>query len=218
MSERVQNQSAGQSPGTKAERRLAAQLAAKKAAEARRRRQSMLGAFAGVLAVATLIGGIIWLNNGDDDKKPAADASPSASSIVEPTAAAPALPEGADPALATRPKVEPGKGELKKLTVTTLIKGNGPAVKKGQQITTNYVGVFYKDGKEFDASWNNGSPATFPIGIGKVIPGWDQGLVGVPVGSRVQLDVPAELAYGKNPPDGYPVGALRFVVDVLAAQ
>ncbi|MFG2053949.1 FKBP-type peptidyl-prolyl cis-trans isomerase [Micromonospora sp. NPDC048930] len=217
MSERVQNRSAGQGPGTKAERRLAAQLAAKKAAEARRRRQSMLGAAVGVLAVAALIGGIVWLNS-DDDKKPAASASPSASSIVEPTAAAPALPEGADPALATRPKVEAGKGELKKLTVTTLIKGKGPAVKKGQQITTNYVGVFYKDGKEFDASWNNGSPATFAIGVGQVIPGWDQGLVGVPVGSRVQLDIPAELAYGNDASGGRPAGPLRFVVDVLAAQ
>ncbi|MCW3841445.1 FKBP-type peptidyl-prolyl cis-trans isomerase [Micromonospora yasonensis] len=219
MSERVQNRSAGQGPGTKAERRLAAQLAAKKAAEARRRRQSMLGAAVGVLAVAALIGGIVWLNKGDGNtKSTAADASPSASSIVEPTVAAPALPEGADPALATKPKVEAGKGELKKLTLTTLIKGKGPAVKKGQQITTNYVGVFYKDGKEFDASWNNGQPATFAIGVGQVIPGWDQGLVGVPVGSRVQLDIPAELAYGKDASGGRPAGPLRFVVDVLAAQ
>ena len=56
MSERVQNRSAGQGPGTKAERRLAAQLAAKKAAEAKRRRQSLLGALAGVAVVAVLIG------------------------------------------------------------------------------------------------------------------------------------------------------------------
>ncbi|MEV0425338.1 FKBP-type peptidyl-prolyl cis-trans isomerase [Micromonospora sp. NPDC050495] len=218
MSERVENRSAGQGPATKAERRLAAQLAAKQAAEKRRRRQSMLGAFAGVLAVAALIGGIVWLNSGDDDKKADAGASTSPSTVVEPTVAAPALPEGADPALGTRPKVEAGTGELKKLAVTTLIKGKGPAVKSGQTITTNYVGVTYKDGKEFDASWNNGQPATFPIGVGQVIKGWDQGLVGVPVGSRVQLDLPAELAYGAKPPAGYPAGALRFVVDVLAAQ
>jgi peptidylprolyl isomerase len=177
----------------------------------------MLGAFVSVLAVAALIGGIVWLNS-DDDKKAEAGASPSPSSVVEPPAAAPAMPEGADPALATKPKVEAGKGELKKLTVTTLIKGKGPAVKAGQQITTNYVGVFYKDGKEFDASWNNGSPATFPIGVGQVIKGWDQGLVGVPVGSRVQLDIPGELAYGNDASGGRPAGPLRFVVDVLGAQ
>ncbi|MFU8854025.1 FKBP-type peptidyl-prolyl cis-trans isomerase [Micromonospora sp. SL1-18] len=224
MSERVQNRSAGQGPGTKAERRLAAQLAAKKAAEARRRRQSMLGAFVGVLAVAALIGGIVWLNKGDD-KQPvtSSSANPTAEAAGEPTAeptaaAEPQLPADADPALKTKPKVVAGKGELKKLSVTTLIKGTGPAVKAGQQITTNYVGVFYKDGKEFDSSWGRGEPATFGIGVGQVIPGWDQGLVGVPVGSRVQLDIPGELAYGNESVGGRPGGPLRFVVDVLAAQ
>ncbi|EEP72938.1 peptidylprolyl isomerase [Micromonospora sp. ATCC 39149] len=219
MSERVQNRSAGQGPG-KAERRLAAQLAAKKAAEKKRRLQSILGALAGLAVVGVLITVFVVVNQGKDDAPEQAAASPSASAPAEePTAPpAPQLPEGSDPALANKPKVEAGKGELKKLTVTTLIKGKGPAVKAGQQITTNYVGVTYKDGKEFDASWRSGQPATFQIGVGGVIKGWDQGLVGVPVGSRVQLDLPAELGYGNNPPDGYPAGALRFVVDVLAAQ
>ena len=76
----------------------------------------------------------------------------------------------------------------------------------------------YKDGKEFDSSWTKGQPAQFPVGVGQLIKGWDEGLVGVPVGSRVQLDIPANLAYGDNPQDGSPPGALRFVVDVLAAQ
>lgn len=218
MSERVQNRSAGQGPGTKAERRLAAQLAAKKAAEAKRRRQSMLGAAAGVVAVLALIGGVVWLNSGDDDKKPAANASASAAAAQPTAAPAQQLPEGTDPALATKPTVGPGQGELKKLTVTTLVKGKGPAVKAGQQITTNYVGVFYKDGKEFDSSWSRNEPATFPIGVGQVIKGWDQGLVGVPVGSRVQLDIPGDLAYGEQSVGGRPGGPLRFVVDVLAAQ
>ncbi|MET7804139.1 FKBP-type peptidyl-prolyl cis-trans isomerase [Micromonospora chersina] len=219
MSERVQNRSAGQSPGTKAERRLAAQLAAKKAAEAKRRRQSILGAFVGVLAVAGLIAGIVWKNSGDDDKPASTAASASAAPSAEPTAPpAQQFPADIDPALKTKPTVEAGKGELTKLTVTTLVKGKGAAVKAGQNITTNYVGVFYKDGKEFDASWNNGQPATFPIGVGQVIPGWDKGLVGVPVGSRVQLDIPADLAYGNDASGGRPAGPLRFVVDVLAAQ
>ncbi|MCX4474742.1 FKBP-type peptidyl-prolyl cis-trans isomerase [Micromonospora sp. NBC_01655] len=222
MSERVQNRSAGQGPGGKAERRLAVQLAAKKAAEAKRRRQSILGALSGIAVVAILIGVFVAVNRGDDDAPEQTASAPSAGASApsaEPTAPpAPQLPEGMDPALATKPKVEAGKGELKKLTVTTLVKGKGPAVKSGQQITTNYVGVFYKDGKEFDASWKNGQPATFAIGVGQVIKGWDQGLVGVTVGSRVQLDLPAELAYGNDASSGRPTGPLRFVVDVLGAQ
>ncbi|MFG3553633.1 FKBP-type peptidyl-prolyl cis-trans isomerase [Micromonospora sp. NPDC047557] len=226
VSERTQeNRSEGQSPATKAGRRLAAQLAAQKAAEAKRRRQAWAGGLAGVAVMALLIGGFVWIDRNRSDDKPAnqAGATPSASAPAAdaPTAPpAPQLPKDADPALGTKPTVTAGKGELKKLTVTPVIKGTGPAVKKGQTITTNYVGVFYKDGKEFDSSWNAGQPASFPIGVGQVIPGWDQGLVGVTVGSRVQLDIPGELAYGNDEANanGRPTGPLRFVVDVLAAQ
>lgn len=217
MSEQVQKRASG-STASKSERKLAAKLAAQKAAEARRRRrQSLIGALAG-LAVIAAIGGTFFLVGGDDEKAPAgtAGATPSVAPPIEPPA--PQLPDGADPALKTKPKVGPGTGELTKLTVTPLIKGTGPATKAGQQITVNYVGVFYKTGEEFDASWNNGQPFTFAVGGGQVIKGWDQGLVGVNVGSRVQLDLPTELAYGTNPPAGAPVGPLRFVVDVLAAK
>ncbi|PWR10489.1 peptidylprolyl isomerase [Micromonospora acroterricola] len=226
VSERTQqNRSEGQSPATKAGRRLAAQLAAQKAAEAKRRRQAWAGGLAGVAVVAVLITVFVLVGQGDDKSANQADATPSASAsapVPGDAAAPPApqLPAGADPALGSKPTVAAGKGELKKLAVTPLIKGTGPAVKQGQTITTNYVGVFYKDGKEFDSSWKAGQPATFPIGVGQVIPGWDQGLVGVTVGSRVQLDIPGELAYGNDEAaaGGRPTGPLRFVVDVLAAQ
>ncbi|MCZ7377253.1 FKBP-type peptidyl-prolyl cis-trans isomerase [Micromonospora sp. WMMC250] len=225
MSERTQQTGPDQSPATKSGRRLAAQLAAKKAADARRKRNAWAGGLAGVAVMALLIGGFVWIDRNRSDDKPAnqAGATPSASAPAPDAPGAPPapqLPEGADPALGTKPTVTPGTGDLKKLTVTPLIKGTGPAVQKGQNITTNYVGVFYKDGKEFDSSWKAGQPATFPIGVGQVIPGWDQGLVGVNVGSRVQLDIPGELAYGNDEANagGRPTGPLRFVVDVLAAQ
>ncbi|MGQ5264442.1 FKBP-type peptidyl-prolyl cis-trans isomerase [Micromonospora sp. ZYX-F-536] len=224
VSERTQqNRSEGQGPATKAGRRLAAQLAAQKAAEAKRRRQAWAGGLAGVAVVALLITVFVIVGNNDDKPTNQAGATPSASAPAPDAAGAPPapqLPEGADPALGSKPTVTAGKGELKKLTVTPLIKGTGPAVAKGQTITTNYVGVFFKDGKEFDSSWTGGQPASFPIGVGQVIPGWDQGLVGVTVGSRVQLDIPGELAYGNDEAaaGGRPTGPLRFVVDVLAAQ
>jgi len=223
VSERTQQTGPDQSPATKSGRRLAAQLAAKQAADRKRKRNAVISSLAAVAVAATLIAVFVTIGGGKDKPANQADATPSASAGAPDEAAAPPapqLPAGADPALGSKPEVKAGTGELKKLTVTPLIKGTGPAVQKGQNITTNYVGVFYKDGKEFDSSWSSGQPATFPIGVGQVIPGWDQGLVGVTVGSRVQLDIPGELGYGNDPAaaGGRPTGPLRFVVDVLAAQ
>jgi peptidylprolyl isomerase len=125
-------------------------------------------------------------------------------------------PAGGD--LETKPTVTAGTGDVTELKVTTLIEGTGAAVQSGQKITVNYVGVDYKTGAEFDSSWKGGEPASFKIGVGAVIRGWDQGLVGVRVGSRVQLDIPADLAYGEETSDGTPGGDLRFVVDILSAS
>jgi peptidylprolyl isomerase len=215
------------SPATQ-QRKTKADLraAAKAKAIQRRRRQAMAGAVGGVAAVAIVVTMIVLVaRSRDDGGTPDAAAAPSASASVDAGAppdadagAVPPLPPGADPALKTKPVVEKGAGELTKLTVTPQIEGTGPAVAAGQTITVNYVGVSYRTGEEFDASWKNGQPASFPIGVGRVIPGWDQGLVGVKVGSRVQLDIPSDLAYGDNPGGGRPGGPLRFVVDVLAVQ
>ncbi len=101
------------------------------------------------------------------------------------------------------------------LGVTTLITGSGAPTANGQTITVNYVGVSLATGEEFDASWKHNDTFDFTLGQGGVIQGWDQGLVGIPVGSRVQLDIPAALAY---PNGGGPEGDLRFVVDILSAS
>lgn len=106
------------------------------------------------------------------------------------------------------------------LGVYPLIKGEGPMVKSGQTITVEYVGQLYPEGEVFDESWSNDQPISFAIGIGQVIKGWDEGLVGQPVGSRVILVIPSELGYGESgqgetiPPNA----DLIFVVDVLQAS
>jgi peptidylprolyl isomerase len=130
------------------------------------------------------------------------------------------LAPGIDQALATAPKITAGTGAVTALKVTTLVEGKGVPVAAGATITVNYVGATYKDGQVFDASWQHGQTFSFVLGAGKVIPGWDQGLVGVKVGSRVQLDIPAALAYGENvdPSSGAPAGDLRFIVDVLGTH
>lgn len=106
------------------------------------------------------------------------------------------------------------------LIVQPLIKGAGPVVKKGQTITVHYTGVLWKDGSKFDASGDRGKPIEFPIGTGGVIPGWDKGLVGQTVGSRILLVIPPADGYGAkgSPPKISATDTLVFVVDILAAN
>jgi FKBP-type peptidyl-prolyl cis-trans isomerase len=183
-------------PARERRRELARQAAAQRAAAARKRRLTIGGILA-ALAIGVVVAIVLIAQaGGGSSKKP---------------------DSGTDPALKTKPAVTAGTGDLTALKATTLIPGKGPAVQMDQHITVNYVGVTYKDGKEFDSSWSRSQPFDFTIGQGNVIKGWDQGLVGVKVGSRVQLDIPADLAYGDNPGNGAPGGPLRFVVDVLSA-
>ena len=117
-----------------------------------------------------------------------------------------------------KPKVAKPKGSPpSKLVVKDLEKGDGPAVKAGDQIEVNYVGVTFKDGKEFDSSFDAGQPFQFELGSSMVIPGWDRGLVGMKVGGRRRLTIPPELAYGAqgSPPAIGPDETLGFVIDLL---
>jgi peptidylprolyl isomerase len=188
----------------------------------KRRGQAIAGALAGVAVIAVLVAVFVGIQVSDDDETPAAGASAPAAAApdaVAPEPSAPAAPQvQLDPALQAPPEVAAGKGDVTELKVTPLIAGKGPKVTAGQTLTVNYTGVTYSDGKEFDSSWKSGQPAQFPVGVGNLIKGWDQGLVGVPVGSRVQLDIPADLAYGEQAEGGRPSGDLRFVVDILQAQ
>ena len=99
-----------------------------------------------------------------------------------------------------------------------LIDGAGAEVKAGQTITVNYTGVVWADGTVFDSSWARKSPASFVIGQGQVIPGWDKTLVGKKVGSRVLLVVPPADGYGAQANGKIPANStLVFVVDILDA-
>lgn len=200
----------------------------------RRRRQAVSGAFAGVVVVIAAVVGLAVAGDSADDPAGARAAAGSAANTPTPAATTPdaappptqapadtgfpPLPAGADPALASKPTATAGTGKLTKLTVKSLIKGDGAPARAGQAITVNYVGVRYRTGEEFDASWNRSEPFSFQLGAGSVIPGFERGLIGVTVGSRVQIDIPSDLAYGDNPTAGRPAGPLRFIVDVLAVQ
>ena len=127
---------------------------------------------------------------------------------------------GDDGAGATnKPEVDLPDTVPTELVITELAEGTGPAAVSGDTVVVDYVGVRTEDGDEFDNSYDRGVPFSVRLGEGRVIAGWDEGLVGVQTGTRRQLDIPADLAYGDNPPGGsviQPGDALTFVVDVRA--
>ncbi|WP_129359654.1 MULTISPECIES: FKBP-type peptidyl-prolyl cis-trans isomerase [Micrococcaceae] len=121
----------------------------------------------------------------------------------------------------TKPEVDFPEGPVpEELRITDIIQGSGRAVERGDQVQCHYVGVTFEDGEEFDASWNRGEPLAFQAGVGQVIQGWDEGLIGMKVGGRRRLEIPSELAYGKRGAGSVigPDQALVFVVDLVDAR
>ncbi|WP_298806482.1 FKBP-type peptidyl-prolyl cis-trans isomerase [uncultured Pseudokineococcus sp.] len=141
-------------------------------------------------------------------------------------------PEGAEqPAPEGLPAVTEGEdGELSVATpegdppadlrVETLVEGEGDPVEAGDTVVVDYTGVLWSDGSVFDSSRGaDRPPFSFTLGQGAVIPAWDEGLAGVPVGSRVMVVAPPDQAYGDQETGSIPPGStLVFVVDVLAAE
>jgi FKBP-type peptidyl-prolyl cis-trans isomerase len=124
-------------------------------------------------------------------------------------------PSGKAPTVAI-PSATPPKD----LQVKTLIQGTGPKVTKGQYIVVQYTGLNWRTKKVFDSSWSRSEPTAFNIGVGQVIKGWDSGIVGQTVGSRVMLVIPPADGYGKT---GSSTAGIKgtdtivFVVDILDA-
>jgi peptidylprolyl isomerase len=115
----------------------------------------------------------------------------------------------------TVPKADPPT----KLVSQLLVEGDRPEVKAGQQVTVQYTGFLWTTGKEFDSSFTAGKPFTTSLGTGSVIKGWDEGLIGKKIGSRVLLVIPPDLGYGAagSPPAIPKNSTLVFVVDILDA-
>jgi peptidylprolyl isomerase len=121
----------------------------------------------------------------------------------------------------TAPKVTVPKGAPPKTTeVKDLEEGTGATAKAGDVVSVNYVGVNYKTGTEFDASWSRGEPFTFTLGAHEVISGWDEGIEGMKVGGRRELIIPPNHAYGStgSPPAIPPNETLVFVVDLESIE
>ncbi|RJO69826.1 FKBP-type peptidyl-prolyl cis-trans isomerase [Nocardia panacis] len=104
----------------------------------------------------------------------------------------------------------------KQLIVKDLVAGKGPGAAVGEPLTMNYALVTWSDHKKKDSSFDRGKPFQLTLGAGRVIQGWDQGLVGVQQGARRLLIVPPDLGYGSGGNGIKPNETLVFVTDAVA--
>lgn len=168
----------------------------------------------GVLLASALV-----LSGCTSEADPSPDASPEASAPAVTAGTDGPFPQatgsfGEEPVLSF-PDAEPSAG----LQVDVLEEGAGAVVASGDLLVVDYLGQVW-GGEVFDGSYERGEPATFSIGTGAVIQGWDIGLVGRTVGSRVLVTIPPDLGYGAegNPMAGIQgTDTLVFVVDIIGA-
>jgi peptidylprolyl isomerase len=106
------------------------------------------------------------------------------------------------------------------LELDDIVIGDGEEAVAGRVVEVHYVGVAWKTGKQFDASWDRGDTFKFGLGKGQVIAGWDQGVSGMKVGGRRRITIPPMLGYGKRGAGGVigPDETLVFVVDLIAVR
>jgi len=106
--------------------------------------------------------------------------------------------------------------EIQGMKIETLKEGAGAEAENGDTVTVHYTGTL-ENGTKFDSSLDRGTPFSFTLGIGKVIQGWDLGVLGMKVGEKRKLTIPSELGYGSQGAGGVipPNATLIFEVDLL---
>jgi FKBP-type peptidyl-prolyl cis-trans isomerase len=116
----------------------------------------------------------------------------------------------------TQPMNQPQVTELK---IEDIVEGTGSAVKAGDTAEVNYVGTLL-DGRKFDSSYDRNQTFEFPVGAGRVIKGWDEGLVGMKVGGKRKLTIPSDMAYGPQGAGGIigPNTPLQFEIELVSIK
>ncbi len=142
-----------------------------------------------------------------------------------PATQTPAAPAGDVSAVPTTTKIDGKTVTLK--TLPSGVKyydmkvGTGANPKIGQTVSVQYTGTLL-DGTKFDSSYDHGGqPIDFPIGVGSVIKGWDEGVPSMKVGGKRRLVIPGDLAYGANPPPGAPIppnATLIFDIELVGVK
>jgi peptidylprolyl isomerase len=184
-----------------------------------------------LLVVVPLVVLAACSSGGDTDQTAGSGASASGSAaatlgpaVPPATAVAAAVPATQLPtatgAFGDKPTLTfPATDPVPSLQRVILSKGTGPVTKSGDWLVTNYLGQVW-GGKVFDDSYDRGQTSVFQIGVGKVVPGWDTALAGVPVGSRVLLSLPPADGYGSAGNESAGIkgtDTIVFVVDIVDA-
>ena len=106
--------------------------------------------------------------------------------------------------------------EIEKLEIEDITVGDGEEVVSGDLVSVHYAGTLL-DGTEFDSSYGRGEPFQFEVGAGRVIKGWEEGLLGMKVGGKRKLTIPPSLAYGEGGIPGAipPSATLVFEIELL---
>lgn len=121
----------------------------------------------------------------------------------------------------SKPEFEiPNENPPAELQIEDISVGDGAEAQAGMTVDTHYVGKSWSTGQQFDASWDRGQSLSFPLGAGRVIQGWDQGIVGMKVGGRRKITIPPHLGYGEYGAPGAiaPNETLVFVVDLVGVR
>lgn len=149
----------------------------------------------------------------EDDELPTQPATPESTTTV------PQICEPETPTEVTAEDKPEAPGETavpEELVIDTITEGEGREVAAGDSIQIQYSGFLVSDRSEFDTSWDDLTPLPVTVGTGGVIPGFDQGLVGMKVGERRQLTIPAADAYGEQEQEGIPANSdLIFIIDLV---
>ena len=150
----------------------------------------------------------------DDETTEEAESDTATDEVADTTTAA---PSPTDDFNGGKPEVVPEGDTPLELGIEDLIVGEGRAAEPGDMLSMHYVGVLHENGEQFDASWDRGATFDFTLGLGQVIQGWDDGIVGMQPGGRRVLSIPATQAYGEVDRGGIPANsALIFVVDLVS--
>jgi peptidylprolyl isomerase len=182
---------------------------------------ALAAAVAGCGSSSTKAAGVQTAPSGGATSATSTAAASSASTSSTVSASATSTTTSSTPlpaALKTKPKVSiPSGPPPSKLVIKDLVKGTGPAATASSTVNVQYVGVLYKGGKQFDASWNDGSGQPVSLPLSGVIKGWQQGIPGMKIGGRRELIIPPSLGYGATAQSKIPANStLVFIIDLHA--